>query len=48
MGDNIFLAELINRYPQLLPVESEIRKAAESIIFCYPQGVLFIKSDDDE
>jgi len=38
MGNNIFLEELINRYPQLLPVEGEIQKAAESIISCYQQG----------
>lgn len=38
MGNSIFLAELISRYPQLLPVEIEIQKAAESIISCYEQG----------
>ena len=35
MGNNIFLEELITRYPQLLPVEGAIRKAAESLISCY-------------
>jgi len=38
MGNHIFLEELISRYPQLLPVEGEIQKAAESIISSYQQG----------
>lgn len=38
MGNNIFLEELISRYPQLLPVQGEILKAAECIISCYEQG----------
>lgn len=38
MGNNIFLEELITRYPQLLPVEGAIRKAAESLIACYQHG----------
>jgi len=38
MGNNIFLEELISRYPQLLPVEGEILKAVETIINCYEQG----------
>lgn len=38
MENNIFLEELISRYPELLPVENEIRKAAECLIMCYQQG----------
>lgn len=37
--ENQFLVkELIERYPELLAVENEIRKAAESLIACYEQG----------
>lgn len=35
MKNNLFLEDLVKRYPQLLPVESEIRKAAECLIQCY-------------
>jgi len=38
MGNDIFLTELISRYPQLLPVEFEIQKAAECLITCYQQA----------
>jgi D-sedoheptulose 7-phosphate isomerase len=37
--ENQFLVKkLIERYPELLAVENEIRKAAESLIACYEQG----------
>lgn len=39
MENNIFLEELISRYPELLPVENEIRKVAECLIMCYQQGL---------
>lgn len=39
MENNIFLKELISRYPQLLSVEDEIRKAAECLITCYQRGM---------
>jgi D-sedoheptulose 7-phosphate isomerase len=38
MESNIFLEELIGRYPQLLPIKDEIRKAADTLILCYQQG----------
>ena len=38
MENNIYLEELIVRYPQLLPVGNEIQKAAECLITCYRQG----------
>jgi phosphoheptose isomerase len=38
MNDNIYLNELIGRYPQLLPVKSEIARAAESLINCFQNG----------
>jgi phosphoheptose isomerase len=38
MESNIFLEELIGRYPRLLQVKDEIGKAAESLILCYQQG----------
>lgn len=38
MEHNSFLEELIRRYPQLLPVQLEIKKAAEYLITCYRQG----------
>lgn len=38
MENNIFLKELISRYPELLPVENGIYKAAECLIMCYQQG----------
>lgn len=38
MGNNIFLEELIGRYPDLLPLKEEISKAAESLIECYRKG----------
>jgi len=34
----MFLKELIARYPQLSPLESEIANAAERLITCYEQG----------
>lgn len=36
-GNNFFLDELIIRYPQLLPVKNEIKKAADCLIDCYLQ-----------
>jgi len=36
--NNIFLEELISRYPELLPVENGVHKAAECLIMCYQQG----------
>ncbi|MFA5819851.1 MAG: SIS domain-containing protein [Bacteroidales bacterium] len=39
MENNIFLEELISRYPELLPVENEIQKVAECLIMCYQQGL---------
>ena len=38
MENIFFLTELITRYPQLVSVTEEIRKAAESLITCYEQG----------
>jgi len=38
MGNHIFLEELIIRYPQIISVEGEIQKAAETIISCYEHG----------
>lgn len=38
MENNIFLEELISRYPELLPVENGVHKAAECLIRCYQQG----------
>lgn len=38
MENNIFLKDLLERYPKLLPVEHEIRKAAESLTECFKQG----------
>lgn len=38
MRNDTFLQELMNRYPQLLSVEDEIRKAAECLAACYQQG----------
>lgn len=38
MGSDIFLDELMSRYPQLVTVENEIRNAAECIITCYQEG----------
>jgi len=38
MENDNFLQELMSRYPQLLSVEDEIRKAAECLIRCYQQG----------
>ena len=38
MGNDIFIRELISRYPKLLSVEDEIRKAAGCLITCYQQG----------
>lgn len=38
MENNIYLKELISRYPQLLSVENEIRKGAECLIMCYQHG----------
>jgi D-sedoheptulose 7-phosphate isomerase len=37
--NNIFLQELISRYPRLLPVKDEIWKAAEALIECYRLGL---------
>jgi D-sedoheptulose 7-phosphate isomerase len=36
---NIFLEELISRYPKLISVEDEIKKAADCLILCYQQGL---------
>ena len=38
MDNNTHLNDLVGRYPQLLPVKSEIGKAAESLIKCYQKG----------
>ena len=38
MENNIFLKELVERYPQLLPVKNEIGKAAECLIKCFQEG----------
>jgi D-sedoheptulose 7-phosphate isomerase len=37
--NDIFLRELLSRYPQLSSVESEIKKAGDSLIACYQQGM---------
>jgi D-sedoheptulose 7-phosphate isomerase len=36
--NNFFIDELIERYPQLLPVKNEIQQAGECLIECYTQG----------
>ena len=38
MNNNIFLQELISRYPQLVSVKGKIQKAADCLIMCYQQG----------
>jgi len=38
MKNSMILEELIGRYPQLLQVKVEIRKAVECLIECYQQG----------
>ena len=38
MGNSIFLNQMTVRYPQLLPLVNEIRKAAECLIACYQKG----------
>lgn len=38
MENNIHLKELVERYPQLLPVKNEIGKAAECLIKCFQEG----------
>ena len=38
MENNIFLKDLIKRYPQLLSVENEIQEAAEYLIKCYQKS----------
>ncbi len=38
MESNIFIEELIGRYPQLKPIGDEIAKAAQSLIQCYQNG----------
>jgi D-sedoheptulose 7-phosphate isomerase len=38
MSNNTYLKDLIEIYPQLLPVENEIAKAAEILITCYQNG----------
>jgi D-sedoheptulose 7-phosphate isomerase len=38
VGNYIHLQELVVRYPQLLPVESEIERAAECLIKCFQRG----------
>jgi len=38
VNDNTCLNELIGRYPQLLPLKTEIAKAAESLIKCFKNG----------
>lgn len=37
MGNDIFIRELISRYPKLVSVEEEIRKAAKCLVACYQQ-----------
>ena len=38
MENNIHLKELVERYPQLLPLKNEIGKAAECLIMCFQEG----------
>jgi D-sedoheptulose 7-phosphate isomerase len=38
VNNNTYLKELLGRYPQLLPVKSEIARAAECLIKCYQDG----------
>jgi D-sedoheptulose 7-phosphate isomerase len=38
MNNNTYLKDLLGIYPQLLPVKSEIAKAAEILIKCYKNG----------
>jgi D-sedoheptulose 7-phosphate isomerase len=38
VNNNTYLQELLDRYPQLLPVKSKIARAAESLIKCYQNG----------
>jgi len=38
VDNNIFLEDLIRRYPQLVSVKDEIQKAADCLIKCYQQG----------
>jgi D-sedoheptulose 7-phosphate isomerase len=38
VSNNIDLKELLGRYPQLLPLKSEIARAAESLIKCFQNG----------
>lgn len=38
MNNNIYLKDLLDRYPQLLPLKSEIARAAESLIKCFQHG----------
>lgn len=38
MGSDIFLKEMLGRYPGLLPVENEMGQAADCLIKCYRDG----------
>lgn len=38
MGNEVFLRDLISRFPQLAGVEEQIRKAARTLINCFEQG----------
>jgi D-sedoheptulose 7-phosphate isomerase len=38
VNNNAHLRDLLGKYPQLLPLKSEIVKAAESLIKCYQNG----------
>jgi D-sedoheptulose 7-phosphate isomerase len=38
VGNYIHLQELIERYPTLLPIETDIEKAAECLIKCFQKG----------
>jgi D-sedoheptulose 7-phosphate isomerase len=38
VNNNIYLKDLLDRYPQLLPLKSEIARAAESLIKCFQHG----------
>jgi D-sedoheptulose 7-phosphate isomerase len=38
VDNNTYFNDLLGRYPQLLPIKSEIGKAAESLIRCYKNG----------
>ncbi len=38
MGNEFYLQELVDRYPQLVKVKDQVGKAAECLINCYEQG----------